>query len=1004
LKAFAVLEGWADSHASSAQYTINGQASAPTFSLTSGTYTSAQSVTLSSATSGALIYYTTNGDVPSASSTLYAGAISVGSSMTIKAIAIKAAFSNSSVSEAVYTINIPLPVAVVPVAAPAAGTYTSAQSVSLSSGTSGATIYYTTDNSPPSTSSMVYSSPFLVQVSQTIKAIAVKSGYQNSSEGTFGYTITGTVQAPSFSVATGGYGPAQSVTLSSATPGASIYYTTNSTTPSRSSSLYSGAITVSASQTVKAFAALEDWADSSVSSAEYTINGQASMPTFSVASGTYTSVQSVTLASATADALIYYTVNGDTPSSSSTLYSGAISVGSSMTIKAIAIKADYSSSSIVEVTYTINISEGPSISVSALIVAGGGGGGVGGGGGAGGLLYYGDETPRANSSLELGMDKTYSVAVGAGGVGLSGGDVASPINGGNSSITGDGLNIIAYGGGAGATASSSNSGGIYSTDGYTSYLGAVGGSGGGSGGNSHGTSRFVAGGQGTPMQGHKGGDLAAEYGCSPSAGGGGAGGPAATVYGSPTAGGSGLQYSISGSAKYYAGGGGGGSYCAGGASGGVGGGGNGSPHDQSPTSGVDGTGGGGGGVANAAQTGGRGGSGVIIIRYPDSYPLAEVSGAVDYKVADSYRIYEIRSDSTFKIPSVPSSIKPSAPLGLAAVPSDSKMTLSWSAPSYPPAPVVTDYLIEFSSDGGSNWTVFEHPQSPATSIEVTGLTNDMQYKFRVAGVSTSGTGSFTNIITATPAIIPVISILQQPMNDFSMTYNDSIQMTINAQISVGGNLSYKWQYWGMDWNYYQEGWFDVPDGNSSTISVSPSSTGNYPNVHYYSSEMKFRCILSGDRGASTVTSSEVRWLNYTTVYAYAYGYPDYSYYSGYEVIDGNNYDVYNLQVGESLYFNYYDMGYSYFDTSWYSSNAFTVKIQESTDSINWTDVENTNHRGSGFWGNKTFSPIPGATRYYRAMLYFNWPLTTTNGTQSAERVTTPRFMGGVKVTWPAPPE
>jgi hypothetical protein len=329
------------------------------------------------------------------------------------------------------------------------------------------------------------------------------------------------------------------------------------------------------------------------------------------------------------------------------------------------------------------------------------------------------------------------------------------------------------------------------------------------------------------------------------------------------------------------------------------------------------------------------------------------------------------------------------------------MTLSWSAPSYPPVPVVTDYLVEFSSDGGSNWTVFEHPQSPATSIEVTGLTNDMQYKFRVAGVSTSGSGSYSNVVTATPAIIPVISILQQPINNFSMTYNDSIQMTINAQISAGGNLNYKWQYWGMDWNYYQEGWFDVPDGNSSTISVSPSSIGSYPNVHYYSSEMKFRCILFGDRGASTVTSSEVRWLNYTMIYPYAYAYGDQSWSNGSVNIEGNYYEVFNMQIWESLYFNYSDMGYGYFDTSWYSSNAFTVKIQESTDSINWTDIESTNHRGSGLWGNKTFSPIPGATRYYRAMLNFNWPFTTTNGTQSAERVTTPKFMGGVKVTWPA---
>ncbi|MEI6833390.1 MAG: chitobiase/beta-hexosaminidase C-terminal domain-containing protein, partial [bacterium] len=355
LKVFAVLDGWADSQVSSAQYTINGQVAAPALSIASGTYTSQQSLTLSTATSGALIYYTTNGNTPSASSTLYSGAISVGSSMTIKVIAVKSGYSNSNVSMGEYTLNIPLPLAATPSASQAAGTYTTSKTVTFSSATAGATIYYTTNDSVPTTSSSVYSAPILVQVSQTIKAIAVKSGYQNSGVGTFSYTITGTVQAPSFSVSTGGYGPAQSVTLSSATPGASIYYTTNGDVPSRSSSLYSGAITVSSSQTVKAFAVLEGWADSQASSAQYTINGQASAPTFSVTSGTYTSAQSVTLSSATSGALIYYTTNGDVPSASSTLYAGAISVGSSMTIKAIAIKAAFSNSSVIEAAYTINI-------------------------------------------------------------------------------------------------------------------------------------------------------------------------------------------------------------------------------------------------------------------------------------------------------------------------------------------------------------------------------------------------------------------------------------------------------------------------------------------------------------------------------------------------------------------------------------------------------------------------------------------------------------------------
>ena len=77
---------------------------APTFSPAGGTYTTAQNVTLTCATSGANIYYTTDGTTPSASSTLYQGAITISTTTTLKAIAIKDGIS-SEVAEAVYTIN-----------------------------------------------------------------------------------------------------------------------------------------------------------------------------------------------------------------------------------------------------------------------------------------------------------------------------------------------------------------------------------------------------------------------------------------------------------------------------------------------------------------------------------------------------------------------------------------------------------------------------------------------------------------------------------------------------------------------------------------------------------------------------------------------------------------------------------------------------------------------------------------------------------------------------------
>ena len=76
----------------------------PTFSVAEGTYTTTQNVTITTATEGATIYYTTDGATPTTNSSVYSSAIPVSSTTTIKAIAVKAGMDNSSVATATYTI------------------------------------------------------------------------------------------------------------------------------------------------------------------------------------------------------------------------------------------------------------------------------------------------------------------------------------------------------------------------------------------------------------------------------------------------------------------------------------------------------------------------------------------------------------------------------------------------------------------------------------------------------------------------------------------------------------------------------------------------------------------------------------------------------------------------------------------------------------------------------------------------------------------------------------
>jgi hypothetical protein len=351
VQAIAVASG-STSTAGSATYTINLPAATVTFSPAGGTYTSAQPVTIGTTTPSATIYYTTNGSTPTTSSAVYSGPVTVSSTETVQAIAIASGYSTSAAGSAAYTINLP---AATPTFSPAGGTYTSAQSVTLGTTTPSATIYYTTNGSTPTTSSAVYTGSITVSSTETIKAIAVASGYSTSAAGSATYTINLPAATPTFSPAGGTYTSAQSVTIGTTTPSATIYYTTNGSVPTTSSAVYAGSITVSSTETINAIAVASGYSTSAAGSASYTINLPAATPTFSPAGGTYASAQPVTIGTATPSATIYYTTNGSTPTTSSAVYTGSIAVSSTETVQAIAVASGNSTSAAGSATYTISL-------------------------------------------------------------------------------------------------------------------------------------------------------------------------------------------------------------------------------------------------------------------------------------------------------------------------------------------------------------------------------------------------------------------------------------------------------------------------------------------------------------------------------------------------------------------------------------------------------------------------------------------------------------------------
>jgi hypothetical protein len=285
-------------------YTTSGTViptvSAPTFSPAAGTYAEAQEVTISSATSGATIYYTLDGNDPTTSSDVYSSAIEIDETTTIKAIAVKDGMNDSDVAEATYTIDPnasgtesnPYTVAEAN-AAIAAGTGITdvyvkgivSKVVEVNTQYGNAT-YWISDDGTESGQLEVYRGKYINKAAFTsadeiqVGDIVVVFGTLQNYNGTYEFTNTNylvsldrpvhAVEAPVFTPAGGTYSEAQSVEITCATENATIYYTIDGTDPTNESTEYTGAIAVSATTTIKAIAYVGTDA-SQIVSAKYTI-------------------------------------------------------------------------------------------------------------------------------------------------------------------------------------------------------------------------------------------------------------------------------------------------------------------------------------------------------------------------------------------------------------------------------------------------------------------------------------------------------------------------------------------------------------------------------------------------------------------------------------------------------------------------------------------------------------------------------------------------------------
>ena len=372
LRFFAVDDAGNASPVETRTYVIDTEAPAVTADPVGGVYNATFDVVLSvedNTDAHPTIYYTTDGTIPTTSSTQYTGAITISGDTNLQFITMDFFGNTSSVQSETYIIDTEAPAVAADIST---GLFNATQNVTLTATDNLDTqpdIYYTTDGTTPTMGSTLYSGPITIDVTTSLMFFAVDDAGNMSGVQTEVYTID--MEAPNVTADPAGVSFNTSKTVALAAMdnldiNPDIYYTTDGTTPTMGSILYSGPITVDAT-TMLMFIAVDDAGNlSDVQSKIYTLDTEAPGVSASMGSGMLGSGESVTLnATDNEDTSpdIYYTTDGTTPTTSSTLYTGPISLDETMVLNFFAVDEAGNASQVESRTYTID-AEAPTVTAN----------------------------------------------------------------------------------------------------------------------------------------------------------------------------------------------------------------------------------------------------------------------------------------------------------------------------------------------------------------------------------------------------------------------------------------------------------------------------------------------------------------------------------------------------------------------------------------------------------------------------------------------------------------
>ena len=229
---------------------------------------------------------------------------------------------------------------------------------------------------------------------------------------------------------------------------------------------------------------------------------------------------------------------------------------------------------------------------------------------------------------------------------------------------------------------------------------------------------------------------------------------------------------------------------------------------------------------------------------------AHAAGLVDVAIdlGDGDELYKTAKTSSYRYATVPD-----APTNLATAPLDNAVRLTWTAPANNGGSPITDYVIQYSADGGITWSTYSHIASTSTAVTIPFLT-PTTYTFRVAAVNAIGTGAYSATATGQ---IRYITLSAPTSVDIAVTPAGGTKMSsksANVLVATNAATGYKLSLSTQSTNR------NLTNGSQT---IAPTAGTQTAPIALSGSAWGYRVNGIGNFGSTTTTENDVASSAYT---------------------------------------------------------------------------------------------------------------------------------------------